>query len=409
MLNQSAPIRIAVLSHALRVAGGVSVGTNLLAALARVAPQHQYLVTIPKDLGYEEVCARFPSCRSLPLKAAGFVGRWVFEKLSLRRELRAFRPDVLLALGNSGLLRPGCPQAVLCQDAHYFYPRTHFGEKALSDRLVRWLRSRRFRAALKYTTLLLCQTGVAQARLRQTSGFKGPICLCPNGVADIQGITEAESLPPHIASRFAQADGKLRLLCLSRYYPHKNLERIVQTFERFGAELQNVTVFLTIAADQHPGAARLLDAVDRLGLVDQIVNVGPVPQASVSACYEHCDALLLPTLLESHSGSYLEAMKYGVPVLTSDLDFAQAICGEAALYFDPREPRAIRDAIVRFGGDPALKAGLAAAAKRRVATEAVPWDQTAEVLIRQLEAVVWSKRRVERGLQSSSRVVSARQ
>lgn len=51
----STRLRVAVLAHTLRVAGGLSVGQNLLAGLSRVAPQHDYLISVPTGLGYEDI------------------------------------------------------------------------------------------------------------------------------------------------------------------------------------------------------------------------------------------------------------------------------------------------------------------------------------------------------------------
>ena len=43
----------------------------------------------------------------------------------------------------------------------------------------------------------------------------------------------------------------------------------------------------------------------------------------------------MPSLLESFSIVYLEAMHHGLPIFTSDLWFARGVCGNAATYFDP--------------------------------------------------------------------------
>ena len=51
--------------------------------------------------------------------------------------------------------------------------------------------------------------------------------------------------------------------------------------------------------------------------------------------YKSSNAMLLPTLIESFGIPYVEAMSLGVPILTSDLDFAHDVCGNAASYFDP--------------------------------------------------------------------------
>ncbi|MBZ0256158.1 glycosyltransferase, partial [bacterium] len=79
----------------------------------------------------------------------------------------------------------------------------------------------------------------------------------------------------------------------------------------------------------------ILNQIEIFGLQDQIINVGPLEQEQLNRLYCNSHALFLPTYLESFSGTYLEAMHFGVPIITSDLDFAHCICGEAACYIDP--------------------------------------------------------------------------
>ncbi|MCB0323642.1 MAG: glycosyltransferase, partial [Bdellovibrionales bacterium] len=78
---------------------------------------------------------------------------------------------------------------------------------------------------------------------------------------------------------------------------------------------------------------------------DMIRNIGPVPLEELSAVYARADALFMPTLLESFSGAYVEAMSFRKTILTSDRDFAREICSEAAFYFDPLDVDSIIEAI----------------------------------------------------------------
>ena len=55
-------LRVCILAHQCHQAGGLSVGRNVLRALGRVAPGHQYLVTVPADCGYEDICRTMPAC-----------------------------------------------------------------------------------------------------------------------------------------------------------------------------------------------------------------------------------------------------------------------------------------------------------------------------------------------------------
>src|SRR5690606_5173583 len=66
-----------------------------------------------------------------------------------------------------------------------------------------------------------------------------------------------------------------------------------------------------------------------------IVYLGKVSIYQCPSLYQQSDYLFLPTLLECFSASYAEAMKMKNIILTSDLDFAKGICGDAAVYFNP--------------------------------------------------------------------------
>ncbi len=67
----------------------------------------------------------------------------------------------------------------------------------------------------------------------------------------------------------------------------------------------------------------------KLGVEECLYNHGPVPVTDGPQLYQTCDFLLLPTILETFSGTYPEAMAMGLPIITTDLDFAHEICQDA--------------------------------------------------------------------------------
>ena len=76
--------------------------------------------------------------------------------------------------------------------------------------------------------------------------------------------------------------------------------------------------------------------------------------------------MFLPTLLETFSASYPEAMKMERPILTSNLDFAIDICGDAALYFNPLDSYDIANKIKTLITDPILYQDLVEKGKNRL-------------------------------------------
>ncbi len=374
-------MRLSVLAQGLRVAGGVSVGHNMIAALARVKPGWHYQLFVPADCGYEQIASTVPRAELVWWRHSGPVRRWWFDAVTVPRLVRAFRPDAVFALQGRGLPRPPCPQAAFPQMPHLFYPRQHWGREPLDQRIAIRLRRQDLKRRLRPTRLILCQTEVVEQRIRSALGYRGEAYVCGGAVAPFLQSSADEPVPPALEALSA----RYRLFYLTKYYAHKNLEILLDLFRHHAEELRDVVVVTTVAADHHPNAGRFLASIERLGLSDRIVNVGPIAPQHVPAYYRHSQALLMPTLIETLGLPYLEAMHFGLPILTSDLDFAHAVCGDAAVYFDPWDTSSIRDAIARLKRDDGLRARLVQNGSRRLADAFCSWDEIAQNTAERLE------------------------
>jgi glycosyltransferase involved in cell wall biosynthesis len=389
--DEDAPLRIAVLGTGLRVGGGYTVGINMLRAFARVGPQHRYLLAMTAGLEYEAAAKCLPHCELLTFRHGGLLRRWWFDRRRVPRAVRGFGPDVILGLGGYGLLDPPVPQAVFPQQAQLFYPARHAGCVPLRGRLMHRLKKHYFGKQLPKTQLVLAQTAVVARRVRETYGYRGHTLVCSTAVSPL--LLEHRKDQP-IPESLEPLRGRLKLLYLSRYYGHKNFEGILDLFERHRDALSDVAVITTVSPEGGPYARRYLHEIRRRGLEDRIVNVGPVPHEQVGQYYAHCDALFMPTLLESFGIPYVEAMAHDLPILTSDFDFAHAVCGDAALFFDPWNTDSMRDAILRLKNDPAQRERLITAGRERLRRQFPSWDQVALTILRELRRLVneWTVR-----------------
>jgi glycosyltransferase involved in cell wall biosynthesis len=66
----------------------------------------------------------------------------------------------------------------------------------------------------------------------------------------------------------------------------------------------------------------------------------------------------MPTLLEVFSTTYLEAMFMKVPILSSDMEFARDICGNAAIFCNPTDVEEYAKNILILYNDPTLRKNL---------------------------------------------------
>ena len=156
-------------------------------------------------------------------------------------------------------------------------------------------------------------------------------------------------------------------------------------FERYGDRLSDVVGILTVDVSKQERARALMARVSEADLGDHLINLGPIDQRMLRPLYAGVDAVVLPSLLESFSGVYVEAMALGVPIITSDRDFAHVVCGDAAIYVDPTDPGAIAQAINRLASNPELRSDLVRKGRDRASRLGATWDDSAGTILSAME------------------------
>lgn len=137
---------------------------------------------------------------------------------------------------------------------------------------------------------------------------------------------------------------------ISAYYPHKRLDLINELVPIIRQEQLNIKFILTVSDD--------IIEKKFSNSKEYIINLGAVKLEECSYVYSKCDALFLPTLIESFTASYPEAMIMKKPILTSNYSFAKTVCKDAALYFDPYNIDDIMAQIRSIYSDKALYSDL---------------------------------------------------
>jgi len=379
-------MRFALYCRSLRYSGGRAVALGLLEQIALDGRGHEWLALVPDDAGYRAI-------RGAALRASyRTVGHGALQAIAhgaMVRELRSFRPDALVIFGSLAHRRAPCPQAVLIQNA-WMVTRDPAVWRTLParDRAYYAARAHFQRRALHRADLVLVQTPAMALQVHRVVGIPlARIGLVPHAV-DPQ-IHDPQQ--DHGPSPIPTTSHAFRAFCLARYFPHKNLEvllRVADELERRGRT--DIGIVTTIGEDQGAGARRFIAGLAGRR-ANTIVNVGPVPMPSVPACYRSVDAMILPSLLESFSGTYTEAMAAGRPIVTSERDFARVVCADAALYVDPLDPTSIADTLCALADDPSLRARLADAGTRRLRRLALSWRDASEALVRAAECTALRK------------------
>lgn len=123
---------------------------------------------------------------------------------------------------------------------------------------------------------------------------------------------------------------------------------------------------------------------------EDFLFVGRVDVSEVPFLYEQCDIMFMPSLIECFTATYPEAMRMKKPIVTTDLEFARGLCGDAACYFSAVDPKAAAEALYLVATDKLYSQRLIENGKKQLLTYD-NFAQRAEKLINILENIACTK------------------
>ncbi|MCE0497065.1 MAG: glycosyltransferase [Methylacidiphilales bacterium] len=168
-------------------------------------------------------------------------------------------------------------------------------------------------------------------------GLENPIAIIPNGV-DIPNHPNLEGESRKPAWEEQVGKGQKILLYLGRLHPKKGLINLLQAWARVKEEESREPAWMLALAgwDQLGHQEELREIVAKLHLQSSVIFTGPQFDEAKSACYQNCDAFILPSLSEGLPLVVLEAWSYGKPVLmTSQCNLPEGFTAHAALRIEP--------------------------------------------------------------------------
>jgi glycosyltransferase involved in cell wall biosynthesis len=214
-------------------------------------------------------------------------------------------------------------QVVLFHSPHLIPPRVN----PLSEDTWRLRCSRAvFSLNLKFVRALAVQSDVIRKEVEES---------WPQSRAEIAIITQP---PPEWAlglrNQWKQGRrvGPLRLFYPAMGYPHKNHALLQKMGDCQPAEAKSLLSEVTVTVG-------LADEAYRVDYPSWVKNAGRLGTKECVAAYLGSDALFFPSLRESFGLPLVEAMVFGAPIVCADLPYARWLCGDEAIYFDPRSPK----------------------------------------------------------------------
>lgn len=164
------------------------------------------------------------------------------------------------------------------------------------------------------------------------------------------------------------------VLAVGTIEPRKNFARLIEAFslakERIGGPAQ-----LVIAGRKGWLYDDVFQAVDRLGVRDDVRFLDYIPDGDLPTLYSLAAVVAMPSLYEGFGIPIVEAMACGAPVVASSAGSLPEIVGDAGLLAAPADVDALADALTRAVSDETLRAQMIA--RGRVRAQRFDWDEAA--------------------------------
>lgn len=182
----------------------------------------------------------------------------------------------------------------------------------------------------------------------------------------------------HAGVKASQLDGKLLqkipagqfVLAVSSANPNKNFRGIVEALSLMGESAPACV----IVGQLNP------KVFSRAGFdSSKVTHLGRVSDETLLNLYRRALCLVYPSFYEGFGLPPVEAMRCGCPVIVSSTSSLPEVCGDAALYCDPQQPRTLANAIKRLMTDPKLVSDMRARGIHQ-ATQ-YTWKSTTQKLV----------------------------
>ena len=358
-------MRIAIDASTISTQGGPRTYVlGLLDALLRLDTGDDYVVF------YNDPChlGRFPAAREIVLPGKSPLARLWREHVLLPLACRRERIDVLHCPKSAIPYFTPCPVVVTLHDLIPIkHPETEKAAARVYWRLQIPIAARRSsfiitdseHARQEILTDFSCQPDRVRAVML---GFD-PAMIRPRSREEGETVRQRYRLP----ARY--------LLYVGTIQPRKNLDTLISAYHELRASGNDHGHKLVIVGRKGWLYDRLFERIRELGLEEDIVFTGFVPDEDLPFIFDGAGVFLYLSLFEGFGLPPLEAMACGVPVIASDTTSIPEVVGEAGITLPPCDSSAVARAVQRILSDPAYAGELREKGRQRALR--FSWDSAA--------------------------------
>ena len=153
----------------------------------------------------------------------------------------------------------------------------------------------------------------------------------------------------------------------ANFWKHKNHETLLVAYHSYRAKNLAGAWDLVLTGHEDERMRQVMEVATNLGLKGHVHFLRHLPDKEFSQVWRHAGALVFPSLHEGFGIPLLEAMHFGIPILSSTEGSLREVAGSAAIYADARNPMTWAAAMARIAHEEPLRSDLVARGHRRLA------------------------------------------
>jgi len=133
---------------------------------------------------------------------------------------------------------------------------------------------------------------------------------------------------------------KSYILNVGTVEPRKNLEILLEGYALLSNHLREQFPLVVVGASGWKNAP-IYKKWQNLNLQDRVIFTGFLKDEELASLYQHASCFVYPSIYEGFGLPVLEALDFGVPVITSKVSSLPEAGGKAVIYIDPKKPEEI--------------------------------------------------------------------
>lgn len=174
------------------------------------------------------------------------------------------------------------------------------------------------------------------------------------------------------------------ILFVGTLQPRKNITRLIEAFSKLSDNLKDEHQLVVIGKKGWL-YEDILSSPEKFHVSDKVLFLDYVSDDDLPNFYKKAELFVLPSLYEGFGLPVLEAMRYGCPVVTSNVSSLPEAGGDAALYFKPEDVDDIKNTIEKVLTDKSLKEKMIE--KGRDHYKKFTWEKAAKEVLGAIEEV----------------------